>query len=155
MYGGDVIVKKIFKALFALLFVCTLAFSFVCDLRVNADENSNGESEACQYAVYLVSDENPSGLLVCVTDGNLVTDYLTEEVYSLDYITPEGLIQIYGNNLEAFGTNAFVRVINFNTNEVLAEGVAEGAGTYDIGGGLVLGNDGDDGEPGGDGMSQG
>ena len=142
MYGGDVIVKKIFKALFAMLFVCTLAFSFVCDLRVNADEN-NGESEACQYAVYLVSDENPSGLLVCVTDGNLVTDYLTEEVYSLDYITPEGLIQIYGNNLEAFGTNAFVRVINFNTNEVLAEGVADGAGTYDIGDGLVLGNGGE------------
>ena len=145
--------KKLFKALFMMLFVFSLAFLSVSSLSVNADEN-NGESTAINYAVYLVSDENPNGILACVTDGNLVTDYLTEEVYSLDYITPEGLIQIYGNNLEAFGTNAFVRVINFNTNEVLAEGVADGAGSYDIGSGLVLGNDGDDGGSGGDDASQ-
>ena len=37
--------------------------------------------------------------------------------------------------------------------EVLAEGVADGAGSYDIGDGLVLGNDGE-GDPEGDDASQ-
>lgn len=140
--------KKLFKALFMMLFVFSLAFLSVSSLSVNADEN-NGESTAINYAVYLVSEENPNGILACVTDGNSVTDYLTDEVYTLDYITPEGLIQIYGNNLEVFGTNAVVVVVNAATNEILASGTADGAGTYDIGSGLVLGNDGE-GTPDGD-----